>query len=254
MTNPPSRKSLGFTLTELLVVIVIIVVLAAIGFGVGSRVMKSARAASSMNNLRQCGIAVHTIRDEGLEIKGLIPKGFFPPYGGFLGPPTWRPFCIYDLIGEQAGFCVGDGKRYVWSTHPSETFLQNPLSEYKIAEGKELGDVNLAPAGNRVQRQGGFGYNHLLNGWTHANSTLGKGQYKRTKLNVIRHPEYTIMMGEEQKDKPGNIIGPLNQAPHGPYKDGAHVMFVDGHVEHLKNDYLRSEEAAEKHFRLPGIR
>jgi prepilin-type processing-associated H-X9-DG protein len=124
-----------------------------------------------------------------------------------------------------------------------------------LGDGKEVGDVNLSPAGNKEQRKGGFGYNHLLNGWTDANSTVeaGKG-YKRTKLNIIRHPEYTIMMGEEQLANPGNIIGPLNQAPHGSFKEGAHCMFVDGHVEHLKNDYLKTEEAADKHFRLPGIR
>ena len=246
----------GFTLTELLVVIVIIAVLATIGFAVGRRVLTAAKAAKCTNNLRQMALSVTAIRQEGVDNKGKTPPGYFPPYGGYLGPPSWARFIIWDLVGQQAGFCALEGKKFVWNQHPSETFLQNPLSEFKLADGVELSDVDLNEGGQTVVKRGGFGYNHHLEGWTDPNSQVeNKTGYKRQNMNIIRHPELTIMMGEQQKGgMSGAIIGPNGQAPHGNYKDSAHCAFVDGHIERLGNEYLASDEAKEKNFLVPGIR
>src|SRR6476646_2265373 len=50
----------GFTLIELLVVIAIIAILIALVVPTVQKVRDAARQAATLNNLRQCGIAVHT--------------------------------------------------------------------------------------------------------------------------------------------------------------------------------------------------
>ena len=71
MRTQTHRKTKGFTLTEILVVIVIIVVLVGITFQVTTRVRESAKSASTLVQLRDIGAAVGSwMGDNG---------GFFPP-------------------------------------------------------------------------------------------------------------------------------------------------------------------------------
>ncbi|WP_386821532.1 type II secretion system protein [Luteolibacter algae] len=243
------KPKYGFTLVELLVVITIIAVLAGVVFSVANRARLAAKASTCVSNLRQCGLSVHVIRDEGLENKGRTPPGYFPSYGGWIGGPgvAWRQYTIYDLIGEQIGACIGDGGSYRWTTHPRDTFLNNPLSEVELAKGIPTEEIDFS--GHPEQQIGGFGYNHLVNGWTTPNSEDDSPGYKRTSLNTIDFPNRTILMAEQQTNSPGTIIGPYRQAPHGNYKDKAHCLFVDGHVEAIANDYLPTNEAFLKYFR-----
>ncbi len=251
-SNPKSRFRPGFTLMEILVTITIIVVLAAIVFNVSRSLRTAAKAVGTANNLRQCGITMVAVRENGIDVNGLIPPGFFPGYSGYYGPPRWNKYVIYDLIGEQAGFCEYSNGKYKWNVHPIETFLRNPLSEFELGNGeKDRAKIDLT--NNQLQCKGSFGYNHHINGWSHANSTEGDGHYKRHSLSNINHPEWTILMGEQAPIGAGFIIGPGNQAPQGSYKDSAHVLFVDGHVELLTNDYLKSETARKKNFEVPGM-
>jgi prepilin-type N-terminal cleavage/methylation domain-containing protein/prepilin-type processing-associated H-X9-DG protein len=60
-TVPPARSRTAFTLIELLVVIVIIAILAALLFPVFGRARKSADNAKCMNNMRQLGAALTTM-------------------------------------------------------------------------------------------------------------------------------------------------------------------------------------------------
>lgn len=248
-----SRKTNGFTLVELLVVIVIVAVLASIGFTLGRSAIKASHASTSASNLKQIGTALTLIREEGVPDSGSSP-GMFPGYAGQIAEPgNWREFSIYQLIGETLGACsVGKGK-YDWTILPSKTILQNPLSKYKFAkDAKTPKDVTLKMLGDA---RGSYCYNAHLEGWM-APHQVANGQAKLTRMigknnegRELTDPSLTIMMGETNDAGGGHsYTGWSSTAPQGNYKDGAHCVFVDGHVERLPNKLLRTEAGWRKHM------
>lgn len=243
----PTTNRRAFTLVELLVVIAILIVLGALVFSVSGKMFKAARATTCANNLRQISPIVHSIRDEGVDTGGNTPPGCFPPYAGQISEPsTWRKFNIYELLGEKAGVCEFRDGAYRWSMHPSETFLQNPLSEHKLA-----GDIEKAEdlTNDNFQSFGGFGYNTLIEGWTAVHTSSPK----QTRMFDIDFPSLTIIMAEQNPKHQNAPIwfGPWKDVtPAGTYKESVHCLFVDGHVEVLRNEYLDSQEGRKKHIHL----
>lgn len=245
MTTTHKPRS-GFTLVELLVTMAIVIVLAALAFTLSSKAMKAAKASKCVSNLRQIGSVIHEIREEGID-NGHNSAGFFPPYAGQISAPSpWRSFNIYELIGEKAGFCEFEGGSYRWSVHPSDTFLQNPLSEHELC-----GDTEKASqvTGKKFSSWGSYGYNTLIEGWVAQHTSSPK----KTRFDDVPFPERTILMAE-QNPKHGDVpiwFGPWgNSIPAGSYNDSVHCLFVDGHVQLLKNDYLASAEGKKKHIEL----
>lgn len=243
--TPQIRKPSGFTVVELLVAIAIVAVLATITFSVSSKMTQSAKASRSATHLKQISPVLEIIRQEGVDT-GQTPAQCFPPYAGQISTPgKWREFTLYELLGEEAGFCRFENGRYRWSSHPAETFLQNPLSKHRLAGSakspSDVGKDNLRPG------WGGYGYNALIEGWV----SVKTSDAKKTRPNKIRHPERIIIMAEQNPNHGGAPIwmGPWpNVTPAGTYKASAFCLFVDGHVEHLKNDYLSSTEGKQRHF------
>ncbi|MDP4624536.1 MAG: prepilin-type N-terminal cleavage/methylation domain-containing protein [Akkermansiaceae bacterium] len=260
-TSPlrPSGKAHGFTLLELLVVIVIVAVLASLVFVGARKGMSAAHASTCVSNLKQIGTAIHMIREDGVPYSGTGP-GMFPGYAGQIAEPgNWREFSIYALIGEQQGYCrLGQGK-YEWSTLPSETILQNPLSEHKFADqAKTAGDVTHKMFSSS---HGSFCYNAMIEGWI-APHTVASGKAKLTRMSGVNNngqeitdPSLTIMMGESSDTGGGQVFtGWTGVAPNGNYKEGAHCVFVDGHVALIKNDLLKTEAGKKKYMDPNGKR
>jgi prepilin-type N-terminal cleavage/methylation domain-containing protein len=238
-------KRHGFTLVELLVTIAIIIILAALITAVSLKMKQAAKAAACVGNLRQMGTMIHTLREDGVHT-GHTPPGSFPPYAGQISSPSkWRKFNIYELVGEAAGFCEFDEGDYQWSRHPSDTFLQNPLSKHKLCGSTEA--PNMITHDN-FEIAGGFCYNALVEGWVAAHTHESK--VKNTRMTNIKDPALLIIMGEQNPEESAKIwMGPWDKVtPAGSYKEGSHCLFIDGHVQHLRNDYLASTEGRNKHL------
>ncbi|MDG0995270.1 MAG: type II secretion system protein [Akkermansiaceae bacterium] len=243
--NGSRYHEMGFTLLEILVTISIIAVLTSFVFMVGSRFSQKAKATELVSNFRQIYVAINEIQQEGVQ-NGWNSRGTYPPYAGqIIDDQGWREFTIYDLIGEQIEVCEPESGGYKWYKHPKDTILQNPLSKHKFA-----GDTtNVTEIKRSSYGLGGYCYNAHLEVWVAPHS--GKGTAKLTRDRDLVRPAKTILMAE-MNDVGGKIwTGWGGQtAPHGNYNKGAHCLFVDGHIEHLSNDFLASKDGWQTHMRL----
>jgi prepilin-type N-terminal cleavage/methylation domain-containing protein/prepilin-type processing-associated H-X9-DG protein len=98
------RKSLGFTLVELLVVMAIISILAAMLLPALSRARQQARAAACKSNLKQIGYAMGMYQTDFDE---MFPSSNNTPFQYF--PDGWQ--CIWDADGGVSGvdgYCPPD--------------------------------------------------------------------------------------------------------------------------------------------------
>lgn len=119
--NPNHRNTTaaGFTLTELLVVILIIVVLAALSFVGTQRMLRAARTAADMNNLRNCGVALTAFAADF----GHYPIGYNWSTG-----QSWADVMVEENNGED-------------SKITQDEMFQSPLLARKIPETLEAGAV-----------------------------------------------------------------------------------------------------------------
>ncbi len=235
----------AFTLVELLVAIAIITALASLCVVTARSVYQKSKAAKGTSNLRQIHIAITAIQADGIE-NGWNRRGTFPPYAGqIIDDFGWREFTIYELVGDQFAACEPRAGGYKWNIHPMDTILQNPLSNHKFAgDTPSIPDIKKSSFG-----LGGYCYNAHLEGWVAPHSA--ESTVKLTTYSDLAKPSRTILMAE-MNDVGGKIWTGWGgkTAPHGNYKDGAHCLFVDGHVEHLNNDFLASEEGWHTHMRI----
>jgi prepilin-type N-terminal cleavage/methylation domain-containing protein len=115
-----SRRSLGFTLTELLVTLAIIIALAAIATPVGLSIRHNAQRAACLSNLRQIGVGLESyLQDHG----DILPE-WQPGRSSKLEPGPVLETDLLPYVGNPETFhCPADhkefarsGSSYIWNT------------------------------------------------------------------------------------------------------------------------------------------
>ncbi|MEM1085881.1 MAG: type II secretion system protein [Verrucomicrobiota bacterium] len=243
------RNSRGFTLVELMVSIVIIAVLSSLAAVFIKRGIQAADAAKCTSNMRQIHSGVMAVVDNGVRT-GFNPPGTFPPYAGQQQDPQ-NDFVWWDLVAEQMGLAeVVDGD-YIWNNHPKETVFQNPLSRHTLGGDR----ADWMPFHNNPEASGGgFCQNNLVGDWVAPQTDPETIKDKVTRTSEIPYPASTILFGESDDlvadaRQPTVAFWGTDNAPQGNYKESAHCMFVDGHVERIENSKLKDREWLD-HYRL----
>lgn len=147
-----------------------------------------------------------------------------------------QDFLWWDLVAEALTFADRDNGRYEWSQRYQDTILQNPLSKKKLGEGKDEWD---SLYNDPDLTHGSFAYNGELGGDVSANATSETANV--VSQATVQDEPSTIYFAEadDNNDQLGWIFTGTDDAPQGNYKDGAHCMFLDGRVEHIKNKVLK---------------
>lgn len=246
------------TLLELLIVVVIIAVLASLGFLGISKGIQSAKAARTTDNLRQLGNGIRGVMTEGVST-GHTPPGMFPPYGGrFSGEGNGSgEFTWISLVAEYLG--VGNNNpsdfndKPVFTTDPSTTVFQNPLSNNKMGEGQSL---PMAIKANQPEMSGSFLYNAYIGSYEtsgNANSATGDGRKPRLRNDGnIPRPDITILLTEANDENLSASVwtGWAGTRSKGNYRDSCHCLMVDGHVELIPNSIFSDSAGAAYYFQI----
>ena len=206
LQNIPSKRT-GFTLVEILVVIAIIGVLAALLFGVYSRVREKGRSASCQSNLRQIALAMQQYVGDN--------DGVFPP--------------IFVTVDKD----TPNSKSYDWDE------LINPYIKSRAIFycPTNKAESSWVYTGGNVA---GYAYNFLdLNRWGKTKSFSGQHESNFDSLSdiVLNYDESTFN-GEFEVRTIEASCGPE------PLRDlhsgGANFSYGDGHVK-----WLSSQQAGE---------
>lgn len=241
--SPPGK---GFTLIELLVVIAIIAVLASLVFVGGRSALLKSRSADSINNLKEINVSLISLSEEQVH-NGKHLAGFYPPVAGHESAPRFSSFTWLDLIAASQGFAELEGTKYVWETDPKDTFMQNPLSNLEFGGDGDSWDVLY---NNKDALQGSYILNYQISSWAASHSP----NPTMTPLGGVPFPSTTIIVGEAQDGWGQAHLAPFNSrgVPGGNYKDSAHVLFVDGHIELVDNEVLKTAAGRDYYMLLDG--
>jgi prepilin-type N-terminal cleavage/methylation domain-containing protein/prepilin-type processing-associated H-X9-DG protein len=209
------RNSNGFTLIELLVVITIIAILASLVFTGMAKARATANQNSSMNNLRQWGVAFN---------------GSLTDFDNRL-PTTGMNGESVDLKDKDAWFNRLPG--YI-----KEVPLMDPLADAATPKpGQKSVWINPAVPRADVERlmklPNQWLFSYAMNGWltTASEPTLAS--------NRIESASSTVLMGEQGDDKP-ELRTESIRAYFGSddvlksKENFAHFLFCDGHVALVK--------------------
>lgn len=241
----------GFTLVELLVVIAIIAVLAGLLLPTLSRGKESARVIVCKSNLRQLGVALSLYASDG----GYYPPHTYPPSSGATsGPPVvvvltegWPGYLLPHIGGSTAVFrCPSRGAEFSWPSGMSRWGYPFP---FNIDSTSTLFS---------------YGYNgfHLRSnrgGYSTANAFgLSPNAHRGVAASQVANPADMIAIG----DSDGNGLGdgsisfirpqvgsPPDFPPGIVHKQGAIVVFCDGHVEwHKQAKWIELTPAAARRW------
>lgn len=236
---PRISRRPGFTLIELLVTIAIVAVLAFFATMAVRRGFAAANAAKLTGNMKSIYTIMMDIVSEGAET-GYHPPGSFPPHSGVLDNEEGTSFVWWDLVAEKADIATRDTGRYLWTEPYQNTLLQNPLSRKKL--GGNLTEYHSLYGNSDISR-GSFAYNGQLGSKSVPNSDEENAYVIR--LNDVSEDSLTIFFAESNDEDTGEgwVFDTIQQVPQGNHKNGVHCMFLDGHIELIKNKVISRTSA-----------
>ena len=235
------HRALGYTLTELLIVLAVIAVLAALLLPAFSRARASARRSTCASNLRQIGAA--------LQLYTADANGFFPPTvaGNFVNGrqendanPSWRGLLVPYLGGASSLECPEAGVPFGWKI----TFTESEMNSY--AYNERLGQTV-------IQGDTHIPHGRLENQVRYPQLTVTVCDV-RFLIRTVREPD--LFATSKDLKKTMKAIGgdkiilaqPFGATRHG---GGANYLFADGHVKWYRPEQLLA--APRKADRSDGV-
>jgi prepilin-type processing-associated H-X9-DG protein/prepilin-type N-terminal cleavage/methylation domain-containing protein len=238
-----SRGGVGFTLVELLVVLGIITVLVSILFPVLSRVRQHAQAVRCAANLHSIGQALTMYTQQ---------YGFYPgqacqdPAGeAAIWPVRLRPFMGE---GKQSFYCPSQDERCRW-TEDGPTPLRRATAfhaRFGYVVGEPLIDSSAYFSyaynghGGSGDVEKGLGL-YISAGPTPVVAQLG---YVELRASRVRYAAEMIAIADSTADGVGDYAMYPNKSqypsvwPGKVHRDGANVLFCDGHVQWYRQSDL----------------
>ena len=222
----------GFTLVELLVTISIIGLLAGLSIPAIKAAQDKAKQAACSSNLKQLGVALSSYLAEN--------NGVFPGHHTMSGIMVW-PHRLRPYLGNNHNlfWCPAENRNAKWPvTYTSPTPHSNPqLASYGYYQGETI---------FRPNTRFSYGYNDWGAGAGGLGASVDDPNVPLPRVANIVKPSQMYAIGDTTSD--GNwdtALDPNNdtEAPKGRHGGCANMLFVDGHVENVKVENLRSRES-----------
>jgi len=219
------KRTGGFTLVELLVVIGIIALLISILLPALNKARDAAKTVSCASNLRQVGMAFNMYRNDN--------KLFFPPHWGdspYQWPSGSRTTLWYGFVARYLEW-NGDTRKMTFSRVyrcPADTAADSPDRQNQTYESIVL---------NAQEQSYGYNYTYYSSNFANMANTATHQKHPKQVLIVA---DSAVLIGPASPNY-GYIvwIQPTTFFPLGNrHSQGVNALFGDGHVDYFKTAFL----------------